>query len=294
MSEMPRPDDPLTLEQQRCLNQACDHLEAAWKAGERPRIEDYLDVLTGRAQLILLRELIRLDIYYRRQVGDSPVPADYRDQLGDPLPSWLMGVCAEAATVNTKIEDSSAPEPPSLRDDSLPTRGQFCGAYELLEEIGRGGMGVVFKARQVAANRIVALKMIRSGTEADTEEQSRFKAEAEAAARLQHPHIVQVFEVGEHEGQPFFSLEFCPGGGLDRKLSGTPLPANEAAALLEKLSRAMEHAHAQGPRWRPGGWGKRRRGLGMPARLTKCSSTPRWPRPRPAAPAFAQESASTA
>jgi WD40 repeat protein len=118
--------------------------------------------------------------------------------------------------------------------------------YEILGELGRGGMGVVYRARQVKAGRVVALKMILSGGHAGEDELARFRREAEAIARLQHPGIVQVFEVGEHDGLPFFSLEFCGGGSLDRKLAGTPLPAREAAALVEALARAMQAAHEAG------------------------------------------------
>ena len=115
--------------------------------------------------------------------------------------------------------------------------------YELLSELGRGGMGVVYRARQVKADRVVALKMILAGGHAGAAELARFRTEAEAIARLQHPNIVQVYEVGEHEGGPFFSLEFCGGGSLKEKLSGTPLPARAAAQLIETLARAMQVAH---------------------------------------------------
>ena len=117
--------------------------------------------------------------------------------------------------------------------------------YEILGELGRGGMGVVYKARQIGLNRVVALKMILSGEHAGAEELARFRAEAEAVARLQHPNIVQIHEIAEHEGRPFFSMEFCPGGGLDRKLGGTPLPPVEAARLVETLARAVHAAHRQ-------------------------------------------------
>src|SRR5207253_9501784 len=113
---------------------------------------------------------------------------------------------------------------------------------EILRELGRGSMGVVYKARQVALSRVVALKMVLSGRYAGAAELSRFRTEAEAAGRLQHPNIVQVFEVGEHQGTPFFSLEFCPGGSLAGKL-GTPLDPGEAAPLVEVLARAMHAAH---------------------------------------------------
>jgi WD40 repeat protein/tRNA A-37 threonylcarbamoyl transferase component Bud32 len=118
--------------------------------------------------------------------------------------------------------------------------------YEILEELGRGGMGVVYKARQTKLKRFVALKMILAGGHARAQELARFKTEAEAIARLQHPNIVQVYEVGEHEGRPFFSLEYCGGGSLQRKLAGTPLPPKEAAGLVETLARAMHAAHAKG------------------------------------------------
>jgi hypothetical protein len=118
--------------------------------------------------------------------------------------------------------------------------------YEIVKELGRGGMGVVYLARQTKLNRLVALKMILAGGHASEADLARFCTEAEAIARLQHPNIVQVFEVGDHNGLPYFSLEFCAGGGLKKKLSGTPLPPNEAAALVETLARAMDAAHQKG------------------------------------------------
>src|SRR5205085_7580364 len=118
--------------------------------------------------------------------------------------------------------------------------------YEVLSELGRGGMGVVYQALQVRLDRIVALKMILHADHAGVEERQRFRSEATAIARLQHPNIVQVFEVGEHEGKPFFSLEYCPGGSLDRKLAGTPLEPREAAALVRTLALAVQAAHQAG------------------------------------------------
>jgi serine/threonine protein kinase len=118
--------------------------------------------------------------------------------------------------------------------------------YEILDVLGRGGMGVVYRARQTRLNRLVALKVIAGGGHASPEYLRRFKAEAEAVARLQHPHIVQIYDVGEHDGLPFLALEFVPGGSLDRKLR-RELPAPGAAArLLEPLARAMAYAHSQG------------------------------------------------
>ncbi len=118
--------------------------------------------------------------------------------------------------------------------------------YEVLEELGHGGMGVVYLARQTALKRRVALKVIRAGAGARPEEEARFQAEAEAAARLQHPNIVQVHDVGVHDGQPFFSLEYCAGGSLSARLREGPLAVREAATLVEALARAMQHAHEEG------------------------------------------------
>ncbi len=118
--------------------------------------------------------------------------------------------------------------------------------YEPLGELGRGGMGVVYRARQTALGRVVALKMILSGAHAGADDLARFRTEAEAIARLQHPNIVQIYEVGEHDGLPFFSLEFCGGGSLDRSLAGKPLPPRDAALLVVTLARAMQAAHEKG------------------------------------------------
>jgi serine/threonine-protein kinase len=106
-------------------------------------------------------------------------------------------------------------------------------------------MGVVYKARQEKLNRLVALKRILAGSHAGELERARFRTEAEAVARLAHPNIVQVYEVGEHDGHPFLALELCLGGSLERKLGGTPLPAPEGARLVEALARATHAAHRQ-------------------------------------------------
>jgi WD40 repeat protein/tRNA A-37 threonylcarbamoyl transferase component Bud32 len=167
-------------------------------------------------------------------------------------------------TVDVPVVPSQADEaaPPPLADDPYATRAtvpppgsqpaaELLGwptvpGYEVLGELGRGGMGVVYKARQAKLNRVVALKMILAGAHAGEAELARFRTEAEAIARLQHPHIVQIHEVGEHNGLPFFSLEFCAGGSLEKKLAGTPLPPRDAAALVERLAQAMHAAHAKG------------------------------------------------
>jgi WD40 repeat protein/tRNA A-37 threonylcarbamoyl transferase component Bud32 len=139
----------------------------------------------------------------------------------------------------------TAAEPGGEKDAAgdLPAR---VASYEVLAELGRGGMGVVYKASQERPRRIVALKMILAGTHAGTDRRARLLAEADAIARLQHPHIVQIYEVGEHERLPFLALEYMPGGSLADRLDGLPQPPERAASLAEMLARAVDHAHAAG------------------------------------------------
>src|SRR5262249_32870049 len=134
--------------------------------------------------------------------------------------------------------------------DTLPRDGEAAGlpripGYEAEAVLGCGGMGVGYRARQVGLGRVVALKMLRA-RDADPGELARFQTEAEAIARLSHPHIVQVYEVGEHDGRPFLALEYVEGGSLDRRLAGTPLPHGDAARLAEALAGAVQAAHDRG------------------------------------------------
>jgi len=118
--------------------------------------------------------------------------------------------------------------------------------YEVLAPLGEGGMGVVYKARQVGLNRLVALKMILAGTRARAVDLQRFRNEAQAIATLRHPNIVQVFETGEFRDQPFFSLEFCAGGTLAKAVNGEPQQPVAAAGMAEVLARAVHYAHSRG------------------------------------------------
>jgi eukaryotic-like serine/threonine-protein kinase len=118
--------------------------------------------------------------------------------------------------------------------------------YDLLRELGRGGMGIVYEARHVPLQRLVALKMILPGREFNLGMTERFLAEAAVVARFSHPNLVQIFDVGKCDGMPYLSLELLEGGSLSKKLGGAPLPAREAAALLETLALAAEYAHQKG------------------------------------------------
>jgi serine/threonine-protein kinase len=120
------------------------------------------------------------------------------------------------------------------------------GDYELQAEIGRGGMGVVFQARQKSLNRLVALKMIRGGTADSEKDVRRLRAEAEAAAHLDHPHIVPIYEIGEHEGRPYFSMKLFEGGSLAEHVREFSASPRHAAELIATIARAVHHAHQRG------------------------------------------------
>jgi WD40 repeat protein/tRNA A-37 threonylcarbamoyl transferase component Bud32 len=165
-------------------------------------------------------------------------------QHSDTSPACGDPVGAPPGAVRTNDAATLAADA-TTASGAAPAPAQVAG-YDILGELGRGGMGVVYKARQHAPNRVVALKMILAAEHAGAAAVARFRNEAEAVARLQHPNIVQVYEVGEHQGRPFFTLEYVDGGGLDKKLDGTPQPPRQAAQLIQTLARAVEAAHAAG------------------------------------------------
>jgi serine/threonine protein kinase len=129
---------------------------------------------------------------------------------------------------------------------STPADQEIVPGYEILRELGRGGMGVVYKARQISLQRVVALKMILSGAHARTRDLDRFRSEAQAVARLHHPNIVEIYEFGEHQDLPYYSLEFVEGGNLARKIRGRSLPPLDAARIAEELARAIHYCHQRG------------------------------------------------
>jgi serine/threonine protein kinase/WD40 repeat protein len=164
----------------------------------------------------------------------------------------------ESASLSTQTPDSGEAVPPTKL---LPADQAFSPisppapilaamlappGFDILGELGRGGMGVVYHARQTRLKREVALKMILSGGHASPEDRARFLAEAEAVAALNHPGIVQVYEFGTHAGQPYFALEFCAGGSLAKRLDGTPLLPCDAASLVRRLAYAVQAAHEKG------------------------------------------------
>ncbi len=138
------------------------------------------------------------------------------------------------------------PETGEAAEMAAGTTEREFGDYEILGEVARGGMGVVYRARQKGLDRIVALKMILPGRLANPEDLHRFRTEAEATARLQHPNIVTVYDVGEVDGQHFYSMDFIDGPSLSKKLAHGPLPGRAAARYVRTIARAMHHAHCHG------------------------------------------------
>ncbi|MCO6459553.1 MAG: protein kinase [Pirellulaceae bacterium] len=165
----------------------------------------------------------------------------------DPRPLVAMDAPTLPPESATRVD---APTSDSVATANTPPRPgsiiRYFGDYELLEEIARGGMGVVYKARQVKLNRIVALKMILSGQLASKEDVQRFYTEAEAAAGLDHQGIVPIFEVGEYDGQHFFSMGFIAGASLSSKIADCPFAPRLAADLIGKVARALQYAHDKG------------------------------------------------
>ncbi len=154
-----------------------------------------------------------------------------------------------AATLLSDGPARTATEPPTRLAEPgrpAPPRRPEIPGYTIISELGHGAMGVVYKARQTSLGRIVALKMILAGAHARPEMIARFRSEATAIARLQHPNIVQVYEVGEHDGLHFLTLEFVNGPTLDKVLAGAPQPSRPAAELVETLARAVAAAHQRG------------------------------------------------
>ncbi|MBA2113225.1 serine/threonine-protein kinase [Bremerella alba] len=206
-------------------------------ATDRDQIDEQLaELLDELTQRVHRGEMVDLDT----------VATQYPHLAEDLKEVWGAVMLADAVALNASITSPSVsdePIPEKLSQLKLPLR---FGDYELLEEIGRGGMGVVYRALQVSLNRIVAVKMILKAQLASEDELSRFLAEAESAARLSHPGIVPVYEVGHRDGRYYFSMKYIEGETLAQRLTRGPMPAKEAARMMRIISSAVHEAHQHG------------------------------------------------
>jgi len=174
--------------------------------------------------------------------GGSTVDAPSSGDRGGTLSFELAPQVEDSErTLPPGVESGEAKQPPGAesREGRLPR----VAGFEIVEVLGAGGMGIVYKARQVRLDRFVALKMIRAGAGARPQDLARFEAEALAVAAIEHPNIIRIFEIGEYGGMPFCSLEYLAGGSLAKKIGGKPQPVDEAARIGEVLASAMEVAH---------------------------------------------------
>ena len=248
--ERPHNEPPrATLSQAHRADRTCLRFEDAWKAGGRPRFDDFLTEFSPADWPDLLRELLILDLVYRRQLGENPTLEGYRAEYPAldfaPLADLLATASQSTPSSPNDTKAQSTPPGAQLSTSNFPRAGRL-GDYELLEEIARGGMGVVYKARQISLSRIVAVKMILAGNLATQADHDRFHFEAQAAALLDHPNILPIFEVGEHDGQHYFSMGYVDGQSLAARLAEGPMPPKEAAELVATISEAVEYAHRQG------------------------------------------------
>jgi serine/threonine-protein kinase len=183
------------------------------------------------------------EIDIERHAAEHP---EYADELRE---LWGVAAVAEDFGKRVRLFDDVAGSKPFRRErpSGDPNQAtQRFGDYELYEELGRGGMGVVYRALQKNLDRIVALKIVLGGPAATHADLARFRGEAETAARLNHPHIVPVYDVGEHDGRPYFTMRYVPGTTLAERLAEGPMQARETAELLAPIARAISHAHDHG------------------------------------------------
>jgi WD40 repeat protein len=273
----PRPPEHSTVKTEREPGWLPDNMTAGlmaefrrrWEAHDRVRVEDFLSARNestlGDA---LLLDLLYQEVILREQLGERPGVEEYVQRfpaLAEPLRKQFAlhqalagnsllprstepGAASQESVASEPRTIPSAEGPPGVTVAGAPTSPHDVAipGYRIDQELGRGGMGVVYKAWQFSLDRHVALKVILpSGADAFALRE-RFRREADAVARLQHPHIIAIHEVGEHEGAAFYCMEFCSGGTLAERLAATPQPPRWAAEVVATLARAMHHAHEKG------------------------------------------------
>jgi serine/threonine protein kinase len=255
------------------VDDACDAFESQWKQGRRPSIEEFLGVVAGPARSMLLQELIRTEMEWRCRSGDIPTANEYAVRFpacAADVETWLAEA-GEAAHLFDRGDHGVSPDkgptrrtdPGTERDSKASTMNvvsaglageaahprlpRRLGAYEILERLGQGGMGEVYRARHVHLDRPCALKMIAAAAQADAELLARFRTEALAAGRLEHPNLVRATDAGEAEGTWFLAMELLEGEDLARRTRRLGRwPAGEACEAIRQAALGLQHAHERG------------------------------------------------
>ncbi len=258
--------DILSLPDAERIDQACDRFENAWRAGDWPCIEGYLDSVSGPARRILLKELVKLEIELRRSLGESPSRCEYelRFPAERAVIEAVFGSPPSGQGETTVLDEPTGPyegpmdpttvaidaQNPASQTDVNGAVGKSIGDYLILDRIGRGGMGVVYRALQRRTRRIVALKLIKAEWWGDstagsrTDLERRFRDEAEILAALDHENIVTLYEAGHENGLLYFSMRLIKGRSLAQMVrSEGPLPPRKAAYYIESIAHAIAHAH---------------------------------------------------
>ncbi|MEM1068251.1 MAG: serine/threonine-protein kinase [Planctomycetota bacterium] len=233
------------------LHTICSRFETEWLAStDPPGLDDYLREVGDDSRSELFAMLLATDIEHRRKRSIQCDAAFYTERFPQ-FADVIVALFAYDQTVSLNaigtesIDDTVRMSESGVGQELDPATRSF-GDYELLRQLATGGMGVVFKARQISLNRIVALKMILAGQLATEKDVNRFRSEAEAAAKLDHPGIVPVFESGEVSGQHYYSMGFVEGNSLGYQLHDGPLTPGDAAALLADICDAVAYAHSKG------------------------------------------------
>jgi tetratricopeptide (TPR) repeat protein len=244
----------------RLVDQACDRFEAAWKAGQRPKPQEHLSAVTEPVRSVLLRQLLLLDCEYRRRAGDDPQADDYHTRF--PGDSALI---EDALRETSEASDSTQMGPAASQSATPPWLGAAAAVppqdgaaeaptgsarYELLEEVGQGGIGLVFRGRDRLLGRELAVKVLRGDYRDNPDALQRFVREARVGSQLQHPAIVPVYEQGWFgDRRPYLTMKLVQGHTLAELLakradSGQDLP--RLLGILEQVCQAMAYAHARG------------------------------------------------
>jgi serine/threonine protein kinase/tetratricopeptide (TPR) repeat protein len=220
-----------------------------WSRGDRCPAEAYLRDCAALREHEVALVLIYGEYLLRRELGEDPDLNEYArrfpqhaERLWQQHALHKLLATESLSVASTSFSASHIGEIPQ----KIKSTGPELPGYQILGELGRGGMGVVYKARQLALNRVVAIKMILAGAHAGLEQQHRFRTEAEAIARLRHSNFVQVHDYGVCDGHPYLALEFVEGGTLAQKAAGVSMPPRYAAQTVETLASAMHHAHTSG------------------------------------------------